>query len=83
MRVVVAIDSFKGCVTSKDANQAAAEGAKKAWPDAEIVQVPVSDGGEGFLEAFHAAIGGEIVESAQKLGLSQSPQSHLSGDTSP
>ena len=62
MRVVVAIDSFKGCVTSKDANQAAAEGAKKAWPEAEIVQVPVSDGGEGFLEAFHAAIGGEIIE---------------------
>ena len=62
MRVVVAIDSFKGCVTSKDVNQAAAEGAKKAWPDAEIVQVPVSDGGEGFLEAFHAAIGGEIIE---------------------
>ena len=62
MRVVVAIDSFKGCLSSKEANQAAAEGVKKGWPDAEIVQVPVSDGGEGFLEAFHAAIGGKIVE---------------------
>jgi glycerate kinase len=62
MKVVLAIDSFKGCLTSKEANQAAAEGVRKAWPDAEIVQVPVSDGGEGFLEAFHAAIGGEIVE---------------------
>ena len=30
-------------------------------PDAEVVQVAVSDGGEGFLEAFHAAIGGEMV----------------------
>lgn len=62
MRVVIAIDSFKGCLTSTEANQAAAEGVKRAWPDAEIVQVPVSDGGEGFLEAFHAAIGGELVE---------------------
>lgn len=64
MRVVIAIDSFKGCLTSMEANQAAAEGAKKSWPDAEIVQVPVSDGGEGFLEAFHVAIGGELVEVA-------------------
>ena len=62
MKIVVAIDSFKGCLTSKEANQAAAEGIRKVHPDAEIVQVPVSDGGEGFMEAFHAAIGGELVE---------------------
>ena len=48
MKAVLAIDSFKGCLSSKEANQAAAEGVKKAWPDAEIVQVPVSDGGEGI-----------------------------------
>ena len=64
MRVVIAIDSFKGCLTSKEANQAAAEGVSKALPEADIVQVPVSDGGEGFLEAFHTAIGGEIIEVA-------------------
>lgn len=62
MRVVIAIDSFKGCLTSREANQAAADGVKKNWPDAEIVQVLVSDGGEGFLEAFHASIGGELTE---------------------
>ena len=60
-KVVVAIDSFKGCMTSVEANRAAAEGIRHACPDAEIVQVPVSDGGEGFLEAFHAAIGGEQI----------------------
>ena len=72
-KIVVAIDSFKGCLTSAEANQAASEGilqpkgrsvarnlAKK--PEAQVVQIPVSDGGEGFLEAFQAAIGGEIVE---------------------
>ena len=62
MKIVVAIDSFKGCLTSKEANQAAAEGIRNNWPDAEVVQVPVSDGGEGFMEAFHAAIGGDLVE---------------------
>ena len=62
MKVLVAIDSFKGCLTSKEANRAAAEGVRSSQPDAEIVQVPVSDGGEGFLEAFHAAIGGKLVE---------------------
>ena len=62
MKIVVAIDSFKGCLTSREANQAATEGIRNDCPDAEVIQVPVSDGGEGFLEAFHAAIGGELVE---------------------
>lgn len=62
MKIVVAIDSFKGCLTSQEANQAAAEGIGAVCPDAEIVQVPVSDGGEGFLEAFHAAVGGNLQE---------------------
>ena len=61
-KIVVAIDSFKGCLTSQEANQAAAEGIRKVSPDAEVVQVPVSDGGEGFMEAFYAAIGGTLVK---------------------
>ena len=47
-----------------EANQAAAEGIRRVRPDAEIVQVPVSDGGEGFMEAFYASIGGTLVEVA-------------------
>ena len=62
MKVVIAIDSFKGCLTSKEANEAAAEGIRNAYPDAEVVEVPVSDGGEGYMEAFHAAIGGRLEE---------------------
>ena len=64
MKVIIAIDSFKGCLTSKEANGAAAEGIRRAYPNAEIVEVPVSDGGEGYMEAFHAAIGGRLVEVA-------------------
>ena len=61
MKTVIAIDSFKGCLSSVEANRAAAEGVRSVRPGAEIVEVPVSDGGEGFLEAFHAAIGGALV----------------------
>lgn len=62
MKVIIAIDSFKGCMSSTEANKAAAEGVRSVCPDAEIIQVPVSDGGEGFLEAFRTAIGGDTVE---------------------
>ena len=54
-KIIVAIDSFKGCLTSAEANQAASEGILAKKPDARIVQVPVSDGGEGFMEAFQSA----------------------------
>jgi glycerate kinase len=62
MKVIIAIDSFKGCQTSKQANEAAAEGIRRVCPDAEVVEIPVSDGGEGYMEAFHAAIGGSLEE---------------------
>ena len=58
--VIVAIDSFKGCLTSVEANQAASEGVLLWMPDAEVVQVPVSDGGEGWLES-----GGQVHDSGQ------------------
>lgn len=62
MKIIVAIDSFKNCMTSKEANHAASEGICHIMPDAEVVQIAVSDGGEGFLEAFLTAIGGILVE---------------------
>ena len=34
MKIIVAIDSFKGCLSSQEANQAAAEGIKRVCPDA-------------------------------------------------
>lgn len=61
-KIIVAIDSFKGCLTSAEANQAASEGILERRPDAKVVQVPVSDGGEGWLEAFQEAMGGELTE---------------------
>ena len=51
-KVLSAIDSFKGCLTSAEANEAASQGLKKAFPDADVACYQVSDGGEGFLEAM-------------------------------
>ena len=62
MKVIVAIDSFKGCLTSTEANLAATEGIHARMPDAEVVQIPVSDGGEGWLEAFQRVLGGRVIE---------------------
>ena len=64
MKIVVVIDSMKGCLCSADANQAVADGLRGVFPNADIIQIPVSDGGEGFIDAFHAAIGGTIQEVA-------------------
>ncbi len=61
MKFVVAIDSFKGCMSSNEANTAAGNVVLDVFPDAEIVSVPVSDGGEGWLDAFQEAAGGERV----------------------
>ena len=52
MKVVIACDSFKGCLTSREAGEAAAEGVRLAMPDAETLVVPVADGGEGTVDAL-------------------------------
>lgn len=61
-KIVVAIDSFKGCLSSTEANEAARRGLADKCADIEILQIPVSDGGEGWTEAFYAAIGGQLIE---------------------
>lgn len=58
-RVLLAIDSFKGSVSSAQAEEAVAEGVCRVWPDAELGALPLADGGEGTLDAI-AARGGEL-----------------------
>lgn len=68
-RVLLAIDSFKGSVSSLQAESAVAGGVLRVWPDAQVSALPLADGGEGTLDAV-AACGGEIVtcEVAGPLG---------------
>lgn len=68
-RVLLAIDSFKGSVSSAQAESAVAEGVRRVWPDARVAALPLADGGEGTLDAV-AACGGEVgaCEVAGPLG---------------
>lgn len=57
MKVVIAIDSFKGSLTSLQAGEAAAEGVRRVFPNAETIVRPVADGGEGTLDALMIGLG--------------------------
>jgi glycerate kinase len=61
VKVVVAPNPFKGSLGAPDAAQAMASGVRDASPMAEVIEVPVADGGEGTVEALVAAGGGERV----------------------
>ena len=60
MKVAIAIDSFKGSLSSVAAGNAAAEGVRRVWPDAECVVRPLAVGGEGTVDALVAGLGGEL-----------------------
>lgn len=51
-KIVIAIDSFKGSVSSVEANECCARGVRTVFPDCEIIRIPVADGGEGFAQAM-------------------------------
>jgi glycerate kinase len=59
MRVVIAPNAFKGSLSALDAAEAIAEGVRAAAPDADLVLVPIADGGDGTVDALVAATHGE------------------------
>lgn len=61
MKVVVAIDSLKGSLTSMEAGRAIREGILNVLPDTEVLVKPLADGGEGTTEALVEGLGGEMV----------------------
>ena len=62
MKVVAAIDSFKGSLSSMEAGNAAKEGILLAKPDTEVVIKPLADGGEGTTDALIGGYEREKVE---------------------
>jgi glycerate kinase len=64
MRIVVAPDSFKGCLMAWDVARAISAGAKMAVPVAEITEIPLGDGGEGTAKALAYAVPGARMVSA-------------------
>jgi glycerate kinase len=59
MRIVVAPNAFKGSLSALEAATAIAEGVRIAAPDADLVLVPIADGGDGTVDALVAATKGQ------------------------
>lgn len=70
MKVVIAIDSLKGSLTSLEAGDAIRQGILKVMKDAEVIVRPLADGGEGTVEALTLGMNGhlESVEVTGPLG---------------
>ncbi len=67
-RFLIAPDSFKGSLTQDEVAAAIAAGVRRALPAARVTELPLSDGGEGWLETLVAADPGGRVESAAVEG---------------
>lgn len=62
MRYVIAIDSFKGSLTSLEAGDAVKNAILDSDNNSEVVVLPLADGGEGTVEAMYSGLGGTLVE---------------------
>ncbi|MBO4461078.1 MAG: glycerate kinase [Clostridiales bacterium] len=62
MNIVIAMDSFKGSMSSAEAGNAAKEGILKIHPDAEVTVLPLADGGEGTIDAITLFLDGTICQ---------------------
>lgn len=62
MNVVIAIDSFKGSMTSLEAGESASTGIRRIYPDADITIRPLADGGEGTVDALTLGCGGTCTQ---------------------
>ena len=60
MRVLIAPDSFKGSLSALAVAEAMERGVKEVFPEAEVLKVPIADGGEGTVEALVAATSGSL-----------------------
>jgi glycerate 2-kinase len=69
LHLLLAFDSFKGCLPSRKVGEHFAKGWASQRPDDEFTLLPLADGGEGTLEAF-ASLGGEMVKSLQTIAAS-------------
>ncbi|GAA4721810.1 glycerate kinase [Nocardioides conyzicola] len=61
MRVLVAPDKFAGTLSAVEAAEAIAAGWRRRAPGDELDLAPMADGGPGFIDVLHAALGGELL----------------------
>ena len=75
-RVLLAIDSFKGCATSAQIEDWVEQGVLHAAPGAQVEKIAIADGGEGTCEAVHRSLGGELIETKVEGPLGSPCQAH-------
>lgn len=62
MRIIVAPDSFKECLPAREVAAVMAAAARERWPGAEVLEMPMADGGEGTLDALAGPLGARLCE---------------------
>lgn len=62
MRILIAPDSFKESLTAAEAASFMAAGVGRIFPEAEVIQMPLSDGGEGLVDNLASAMNGKILQ---------------------
>ena len=66
MKIIIAPQSFKGSLTAKEATNIILDSAKSVFPNAELIGLPIADGGDGTLETIIDATNGELINSNVK-----------------
>ena len=62
MKIVIAIDSLKGSLSSMEAGHAIEQGIRNVLPETKVLVKPLADGGEGTTEALVEGLGGDMVQ---------------------
>ncbi len=75
MRIVIVPDSFKECLTSTKVAEAISAGILQILPKAEIIRIPIADGGEGTIESLVSATQGKIIPTRSVDALNRPIQS--------
>lgn len=60
MKIVVSNDSYKECLSAGEVAKTIAAALRERWPDAEVLELPLADGGEGTLNILVAALGASV-----------------------
>lgn len=71
IKVVLAVDSFKGSASSKHVEELIERGIRRVLPDCAVASYPIADGGEGTVDAITAALGGRIIRATAQNPLGE------------
>ena len=83
MKIIVAPDSYKECLPSRDVSKTLGDALRSALPGSDIVELPLADGGEGTVDVLTSAMGGHIASAcvSDPLGRPVQAQYGVAGDT--